>query len=53
MNKDELAEMEVLLKDLHFNSEDCHQLSNLYSTKREVFINLMLLTELGLVANHV
>ena len=34
MNKEELAEMEELLKDLHFNSEDSHKLTNLYSTKK-------------------
>jgi len=44
MNKEELAEMELLLKDLHFNSEDSHNLTNLYSTKQKVFIDLMLLT---------
>ncbi len=45
--------MVMLLADFNYAHEDCHRLTKLYSTNKEVFINLMMLTELGLVTNNV
>ena len=50
--QEELDEMVMLLGDFNYTPQDCRRLTDLYSTNKQVFINLMMLTELGLVTNN-
>jgi VIT1/CCC1 family predicted Fe2+/Mn2+ transporter len=53
MRDEELAEMVALLRDLGYDGEQAKRLTDLYASKEETFISIMMLMELGLVVNHV
>jgi vacuolar iron transporter family protein len=53
MREEEVAEMIQSLQDLSYSKEESSRLAKLYSSSKENFINLMMMTELGLVVEHV
>lgn len=53
MREEELAEMVALLREFGYDGQQGKRLTELYASKEETFINIMMLMELGLVVNHV
>lgn len=53
MRNEEVAEMVQLLRGLSYSQEESQKLTKLYLSNEKIFINLMMMTELGLVVNHV
>lgn len=53
MRDEEVEEMQALLRQVSYRAEESQRLTKLYSSNKTVFINLMMMTELGLVANNI
>lgn len=53
MRDEEVKEMEGLLMEAGYGGEESERLTKLYSSNKGVFMDLMMMSELGLVANSV